>query len=483
MTTLPALPNLAAIMPEIIILVAALTVLTMDFMMPKVNKGYLAFLSALGLVIAGILSYQTLSQNLPTEIMGLSADSYAQFFKIIFCIAGVMVMGISVRFLDLEGYHYGEYYAIILFAILGQMIMASGTNLMVIYVGLELMALSLYVLAGLFKKNPKSNEASVKYFLLGAFSSGFFLYGIMMTYGLTGSLDLSVIAEKVTAGHFSGLLLLAVVTMATGFAFKIAAAPFHFWSPDVYEGSPTSVTAFMSVGPKAAAFAALLRVFTVACGPIRLEWVTLFICLSIATMVTGNFIALRQTNIKRMLAYSSIAHAGYLMIGLIVGGEIGTSSVLLYLLVYTFMNIGAFGVVILLNRVGGVGDHIDDFTGLARVSRASAFVMLVFMFSLAGIPPTAGFAGKFYLFMGAVKAGYVWLAVIGVLNSAVSAYYYLRIIMRMYMSEPDKVKEPVLNTSTAMSAILFAAVVAVLVIGIFPEFFLNLAISSVGSIL
>jgi NADH-quinone oxidoreductase subunit N len=475
------MPNLHSIAPEITVLVTSLIVLTLDFIHPKGKKNILAFLSAFGLFLAAIFSYKLLHQNLPTDIAGFSADPYAQFFKLIFTIAGLMVVGISVRYLELEGYAFGEYYSILLLAILGQMIMASGTHLLVIYVGLELMAISLYILAGLFKNNPKSNEASVKYFLLGSFSSGIFLYGIMMTYGVTGSLDLSVIASKLVGAQFSGLLLLAVIMMGAGFAFKIAAAPFHFWTPDVYEGSPTSVTAFMSVGPKAAAFAALIRVFSAAFGPVRMDWTTLFICLSIATMVTGNFIALRQTNIKRMLAYSSIAHAGYLQIGLIAGGKAGLSSMLLYLFIYAFMNIGAFGVVILLNRVGGVGDELDDFAGLAKVSKASAFVMLVFMFSLAGIPPTAGFAGKFYIFMAAVNSGYVWLAVIGVLNSAVSAYYYLRVIMRMYMSEP--VHEPVLNVSTAISAILFVAVVGILAIGIFPEFFLNLALSSVGPVL
>ncbi len=475
------IPNLKAIWPEMIVLATGLAVLTIDFSLPRLHKGFLAFLGALGLALAGIVSYQTLSLDVPTEIVGMSADPYAQFFKIIFSVAGVMIMGISVRFLEREEYHYGEYYALVLFAILGQMIMASGTSLLVIYVGLELMAIALYILAGLFKRTPRSNEASVKYFLLGSFSSGLFLYGIAMTYGLTGSLDLPAIAAALEGRSASGLLLLALIMMAAGFAFKVAAAPFHFWSPDVYEGAPTSVTAFMSVGPKAAAFAALIRVFTVAFGPVRVDWTTLFIVLSIATMITGNFIALRQTNIKRMLAYSSIAHAGYLMIGLVVGGDIGTASVLLNLLIYAFMNIGAFGVVILLNRVGGVGDQIDDFTGLAKISQVSAFVMLVFMFSLAGIPPTAGFAGKFYLFMGAVKAGYAWLAVIGVLNSAVSAYYYLRVIVKMYMTDAER--EPTLNVSTALSAILFIAVVAVLVIGIFPEFFLNLAKSSVGSLL
>jgi NADH-quinone oxidoreductase subunit N len=304
-----------------------------------------------------------------------------------------------------------------------------------------------------------------------------------MLYGAAGgTLYLGDLAGRLAgATALQPLILLSIALLVVGFGFKVASVPFHMWTPDVYEGAPTSVTAFMSVGPKAAAFAALIRVFTVAFGSLRPDWVTLFICLSIATMITGNFIALRQTNIKRMLAYSSIAHAGYLMIGFIVGGEAGTSSVLLYLFVYAFMNIGAFGVVILLNRVGGVGDRIDDFSGLARISQASAFVMMVFMFSLAGIPPTAGFAGKFYIFMGAVRAGYVWLAVIGVLNSAVSAFYYLRVIMRMYMAEP--VKEPVLNVSMAMSAVLFAAVIAVLAIGIFPDFFLKLAIYSVGSIL
>ncbi len=477
---LPPIPNLYAIAPEIIVVLTSLLVLSIDFIQPRGKKGGLAFLGAAGLFLAGIFSYRLLQHPLATDIPGFSVDAYAQFFKLIFCLAGLMVIGISVRYLTLEGFSLGEYYSIILLAILGQMIMASGTNLLVIYVGLELMAISLYILAGFFKHNPKSNEAAVKYFLLGSFSSGIFLYGIMMTYGLTGSLDLSVIAEKIAGLEFSGLLLLAVIMMGAGFAFKIAAAPFHFWTPDVYEGSPTSVTAFMSVGPKAAAFAALIRVFSSAFGTLRVEWTTLFICLSIATMVTGNFIALRQTNIKRMLAYSSIAHAGYLMVGFVAGGELGISSMMLYLMIYAFMNIGAFGVVILLNRVGGIGDQIDDFAGLSQVSRASAFVMMVFMFSLAGIPPTAGFAGKFYIFMAAVQSGYVWLAVIGVLNSAVSAYYYLRVIMRMYMTEPGG--EPVLNVSTALSAILLIAVVGILAVGIFPGFCLDLARASVTSI-
>ncbi len=478
---LPPYPNLVAIAPEIVVLITALSALIIDFVWPRWNKGRLAFLSAVGLVIAGILSYRILGQEVATQIPGFAVDAYAQFFKVIFCTAGVLVMGISVRYLELEKYHYGEYYFIILIAILGQMIMVSGTSLMVIYVGLELMALSLYILAGLFKRNLRSNEASVKYFLLGSFSSALFLYGIVMTYGLSGSLDLPVIATQLKAGEMTGLTLLAVIMMAVGFAFKVSAAPFHFWSPDVYEGSPTSVTAFMSVGPKAAAFAALLRVFTMAFGPIRMEWEVLFVVLAIVTMITGNFIALRQTSVKRMLAYSSIAHAGYLLIGVVVGGEIGISSVLLYLLVYTFMNVGAFGVLILLNKVGMTGDRYDDFTGLAKVSPASAFVMMVFMFSLAGIPPTAGFAGKFYIFMGAVKSGYTWLAVIGVLNSAVSAYYYLRVIVRMYMETPAE--EPVLNVSMALSAILLVGVVAVFAIGLFPEFFINLAVSSAASIL
>ncbi|MDX1764202.1 MAG: NADH-quinone oxidoreductase subunit N [bacterium] len=478
---LPPYPNLVAIAPEIVVLVTALAVLIIDFVWPKWSKGGLAFLSAVGLVIAGILSYRLLGQDVATQIPGFAVDAYAQFFKVLFCTAGVLVMGISVRYLELEKYHYGEYYFIILIAIVGQMIMASGTSLMIIYVGLELMALSLYILAGLFKRNLKSNEASVKYFLLGSFSSALFLYGIVMTYGLSGSLELSVIAGQLKGGEMTGLALLAVIMMAVGFAFKVSAAPFHFWSPDVYEGSPTSVTAFMSVGPKAAAFAALLRVFTMAFGPIRMEWEILFIVLAIVTMVTGNFIALRQTSVKRMLAYSSIAHAGYLLIGVVVGGETGISSVLLYLLVYTFMNVGAFGVLILLNKVGMAGDRYDDFSGLAKVSPASAFVMMVFMFSLAGIPPTAGFAGKFYIFMGAVQGGYTWLAIIGVLNSAVSAYYYLRVIVRMYMETPAE--EPALNVSIPLSAILFAGVVAVFAIGLFPEFFINLAVSSVGAIL
>jgi len=382
---------------------------------------------------------------------------------------------ISVKYIEVEKVNFGEYYSLILFSTLGMMLMASAGDLIVLYLGLELMALSTYVLAGFKRYDVRSNEAAMKYLLLGAFASAFLLYGTSMIYGLTGTTDIKAISAYIVEHGLAPnpVLTLSMLLFAVAFSFKIAAVPFHMWAPDVYEGAPTSITAFMSVGPKAAGFAVLGRVFMVAFGSVKVEWAAVLVPIAILTMGVGNIVALSQTNIKRMLAYSSIAHAGYMLLGIIAGTADGMASVLNYMLIYGFMNIGAFAVVIMLRSEGFKGDNISDYEGLSKTHPMAAALMLVFMFSLTGIPPTAGFMGKFYIFMSAINAGYTWLVIIAVIFSAISAYFYLRIVMYMYMKEPRETVQ--LSTSNGLGLALAITVIAVLAIGVLPSSVVNFA--------
>src|SRR5882762_2119719 len=341
-------------------------------------------------------------------------------------------------YLRRRGQESGEFYILVLFAAVGMVIMASANDLIVIFLGLETMSLSLYVLAGFFRSRIEAGEASMKYFLLGAFASGFFVYGIALIYGATGSTNLDKLGVAVAGGAGRDpLLLIGFGLLVVGFGFKISSVPFHMWTADVYEGAPTSVTALIATGSKAAAFAALVRVLLQSLRPLQGEWTWLFWGLAVLSMTLGNVVAIAQQNLKRLLAYSSIAHVGYMLIGIVAGGSLGNGAVLFYLLVYTFTTAGAFGVILLLERGGEEAVGIDDTAGLATRHPLAALALALFLLSLVGIPPTAGFVGKFYLFGAAVRSGYIWLAVIGVLNSAVAAYYYLRLIVFMYILEPD----------------------------------------------
>jgi NADH-quinone oxidoreductase subunit N len=329
------------------------------------------------------------------------------------------------------------------------------------------MAVSFYILAGFIKPNQRSNEAAVKYFLLGAFSLGILLYGMSLMYGLSGSTSMRAMAAVFAGQERNMLLVLAVILVVSGMAFKIAAVPFHMWAPDVYEGAPTPITAFLSVGSKAASFAMLLRIFMIALPSMNADWRLLFEVLAIVTMTVGNIAALTQTNIKRMLAYSSIAHAGYLLIGVVAYTPRGVAAMLIYLLIYAFMQLGAFAVVIMMRRRDMIGDDLKDLSGLYLRHPFAAFAMLLFMLSLGGIPPTAGFMGKFWLFSAAIEAGYVWLAVIGVLNSAISLYYYIRIVVFMYLKKETTGSEPV--TGPALAFTLAVAVIATIALGVYPR--------------
>jgi NADH-quinone oxidoreductase subunit N len=457
-----SLNDLQPLMPELIMAVAASLLLAVELVVKKKP-----FLGLLG-IVAAIVVFLRLPGTGGEAFGGMFAsDPYSTQFKVIFLVTLVMTILISVAYLSRQKAEQGEYYSILLFATLGMMIMASAKDLIVVYLGLELMALSTYILAGIKRHDRKSNEAALKYFLLGAFSSALLLFGIALTYGMTTTTNLAAIAAQVAKGGMSPILVLGMALMAVAFSFKIAAAPFHMWAPDVYEGAPTSVTAFMSVGPKAAGFAVIGRVFFTAFPGMQVDWTAILIVVAVLSMAIGNILALVQTNIKRMLAYSSIAHAGYMLVGVIVGTNEGLAAVLTYLLIYAFMNMGAFGVVILLDR----GEAVHDYEGLAKSHPLAAGAMLVFMFSLTGIPPTAGFIGKFNLFLLAVQAGYTWLVVVAVIFSAVSAYYYLRIVRNMYMKE--RTESTVIRPSFSLNLALGLAAFMVFVIGIMPSIVLG----------
>jgi NADH-quinone oxidoreductase subunit N len=468
-------PNLGPVTPELYMTCLALILLLADLFIKK--KGVLAALSIIGIAVVG---YALIGSSGVTFGGMFISDGYSSFFKIIFFINVILSVLISIKYISIEKVNFGEYYSLIILSTLGMMIMASALDFIALYLGLELMALSTYVLAGFIRHDVKSNEAALKYFLLGAFSSAFLLYGISIIYGLTGTTDIKAIALYISEKGLAGnpALSLSMALFAVAFGFKIAAVPFHMWAPDAYEGAPTSITAFMSVGPKAAGFAVLGRVFMIAFASIKVEWAAILIPLSILSMAVGNVVALAQSNIKRMLAYSSIAHAGYALIGVIVANNEGISSMMNYLMIYAFMNMGAFGVIIALRSEGFKGDSITDYEGLAKTHPFLSALMLIFMFSLTGIPPTAGFIGKLYVFMSAINAGYTWLVVVAVIFSVISAYFYLRIVMYMYMREPKV--EVITSKSGTLGVALGVTAVMVLAIGVYPSYLVNLAKAAIA---
>jgi NADH-quinone oxidoreductase subunit N len=464
------------ILPELVLTAGALLVLIADVLLPRAYRGALAWvtLGVLAATAAALLPFGSTQVEVAHGL--IAVDRFALFFKVVFLIAAAFTVLLSVRYLKVEGASPGEYYFLVLCSTLGMMIMAGGIDLITIFIGLETMAVSFYVLAGFIKPNQRSNEAAVKYFLLGAFSLGILLYGMSLMYGLSGTTNLRAIATALVGQERDPRLVLAVILVTAGVGFKIAAVPFHMWAPDVYEGAPTPITAFLSVGSKAASFAMLLRIFLEGLPSMNADWRLLFEVLAIVTMTTGNLAALTQTNLKRMLAYSSIAHAGYLLIGVVAGTPRGVTAVLIYLFVYSFMQLGAFSVIVLMRRQDVVGDELKDFSGLHFRHPFAAFAMLLFMLSLGGIPPTAGFMGKFWLFGAAIDAGYVWLAVIGVLNSAISLYYYVRVVVFMYVKTETIGSQP--TTSPSLAFALTVAVVATLALGIYPRALFDFAQAS-----
>ncbi|MFN3344498.1 MAG: NADH-quinone oxidoreductase subunit N [Chloroherpetonaceae bacterium] len=403
----------------------------------------------------------------------LRLSPYSQFANFVFALSGLLVITLSQSYLAKENIHFGEYYLIVFIATLGMMLMASAAHMVVLFIGLEIMSIALYVLAGIMRKDLRANEAAMKYFLLGAFSSGFFLYGISLIYGATGEMTLFKIGIYLQENGATSLFWIGLSLMMVGFLFKISAVPFHQWTPDVYEGAPTPSTALMSTASKAAAFTALITVVLNVSSQTEnnSNWTFALSTIAVLTMVVGNIAALSQDNLKRMLAFSSIAHAGYMLVGIVAGSDAGYSAVLYYALVYSLMNIGAFGVIALLERHREL-TSASDYAGLFKEKPLLAGVMALFMLSLTGIPPFGGFIGKYKLFAAAVETGFSWLAVVGVLASAVSAYYYLRVVIFMFMREPQEENQ---FDGVALNPTLVLIALLVFLLGIFPTGMLRFA--------
>jgi NADH-quinone oxidoreductase subunit N len=473
--------NFAAIMPALVLSCVGMVLLLVNAFSPRGRTAHVCWMSVIALAVTAYIatdSWTPLSDVIAGKTKSVFAfaghvamDNFAIFFGITCIIAALLTILMSDEYLKREGYPIGEFYPLVLFTTAGALLMVSGTDLMTIFLGLELLSISLYVLAGFFRRQLRSNEAGLKYFLLGSFSTGFLLYGIALIYGVAGTTNLRDIGVFFAENHAalsSPMVIAGMLLFSVGFLFKIAAAPFHMWTPDVYQGAPTPVTAFMSAGPKAAAFAAFIRVLFVALPGLHAEWTSLLWILAVMTMVVGNVIAIYQTDIKRILAYSSIAHAGYALVGIVAYNEVGLAGVGFYLLAYTFMNLGAFAVLILAGKKGEGNLTLEGFAGFGYKQPLLGVAMSIFLLSLMGIPPAAGFAGKFFVFAGAVKSGYIWLAVIGVLNSAVSLFYYLRIMVYMYFKDPSEDFAWVKLYPGTMLAIALA-IVGVFYLGVIPD--------------
>jgi NADH-quinone oxidoreductase subunit N len=473
--------NLLPILVPLLLAAGSVLVLLGDLAARR-RAGVAQWIAAIVLLLAGAFTLGTWGQGGSGFFGQIWGDAFASFFNLIFLAAAFLVVLSGADYLTRNGIHLGEYYSLVLLAVLGMSFMASGGDLLIIFLGIETMSIALYVLAGFHRTRPRSNEAALKYLLLGAFSTGFLLYGIAMVYGQIGTTSLIEFSNYLASSEapFGGYMGIGVALLLVGLAFKVAAVPFHFWSPDVYDGAPTPITALMSTASKAAAFAAVLRVFYLPDYPLSLSYENTLWVLAVLTMTVGNLSALAQTGIKRMLAYSSIAHAGYMLVGFVAMNELGAAGILYYLGVYLFMNVGAFTIAWLVNRRGGGEYQISDYAQLGYRRPTLAILMSVFLLSLIGIPPLAGFFGKLYVFSAAVQAGYVWLVVIAVLNSAVSVYYYLRVIVVMYMKEDEGLRE----VERAPSVAFTAAVCGILIIllGVFSGSLLDLARASVASL-
>ena len=480
-------------LPITLLTLFALGILLIDFMLPKEMKWANAVTALIGVTFSagGVYKIQLWMNGSPGTfgmLRTMLVDRFALYFWYLFLAAAAIAILMSVRYLETEHENHGEYYALMLLSVAGMMCMAAGFDIVLIFIGLELMAISTYVLVGFLRRDRRSNEAALKYLLLGAFSSGIFAYGLSLFYGLTGSTNLGVIqqelARNVLHSEYKPVAIIALLTTMTGLLFKIAAIPFHQWAPDAYEGAPTSITGFMSVAVKAAGWAMLLRILVVGLMPMRAIWVPLLVFVSIATMTGANFAALTQTNTKRLLAYSSIAHVGYMLLGLIAGTPTqlspdGIKGILIYLLVYTFMNLGAFAVITSLRHRNIVGDELDDLNGLYSRAPVEAVLMLVFMLSLAGIPPLAGFWGKYFIFLSLISTGHYALASLGVLYSVFGLYYYLKIANAMFMGKVEKGEE-ILPVSLTMRAAIAISGLATLYIGLLPNSFIEIVNWALG---
>jgi NADH-quinone oxidoreductase subunit N len=467
--------NLLVVLPVLIVAGWAMVLMVVDLFVSEKRKKWVAWLSLVGLVLAliqtvglwridgGSYSSFTAAGRAPMVL----SDNYSVFLNVIFLLTWILTVLISVNYLGKANIERGEYYYLMLFSISGMMLMAQANDLILVFLALELLSIPLYVLSGFARPRVESEESALKYFLLGAFASGFLVFGIALIYGVTGSTSLPVVLDNIGTGGALGMA--GVALLLVGFAFKVAVVPFHMWTPDVYEGAPTAVTAFMSVGAKVGGFAAMIRIFIFALPELSDTWVPAIAVISALTMIVGNFVALAQPNVKRMLAYSSIAHAGYILMGVAagIGSDTGVSAALFYMLAYLFTNLGAFAVVIAVEQKNGQGVMLDDYKGLAKSSPMLALALAYFMLSLTGVPPSGGFSGKFFLFQAALDADLLWLAVVGAVTSVVSGYFYLRIVYLSYMFDHEGTPAPVSNWPALNTAVVLTVIVT-FILGILP---------------
>jgi NADH-quinone oxidoreductase subunit N len=469
-----------ATLPSLVVIGAAVAAMLVDLVWRDPDADGVAAVGVFGLGAAMATALGLWGASPLAGFGGtLALDRFALFFALLVCGAAILAIGLSIEYVREQLVSAGDYYVLLLLATSGMVLMAAAADLVVVFLALEVMSVAVYVLAGMLRGDTRSNEAALKYFLLGAFASGFLLYGIALVYGATGSTRLDALAAAVAAG-WTPTLGAGVALLLVGLGFKVALVPFHAWAPDVYEGAPTSVTAFMAVGVKAAGFAALARVATAALEPTAV-WQPLLWTLAVLSMTVGNLCALAQTSVKRMLAYSSIAHAGYATIGLVAGTPAGVAALLFYLVVYTFMNVGAFGVLLALGRSGERNEQLGDLAGVGLRHPLLGVAMTVCMLSLAGMPLTAGFTGKLVLFSAALDAGFVWLVVIAVLNSLVSVAYYLGVLIPMYMGEGEQALVPPSARPWLVGTVLLA-VAATLVLGIDPTGAVHMADGAAASL-
>jgi NADH-quinone oxidoreductase subunit N len=456
------------ISPEISLLVAGFLILLISSMKNSSRNAFA--IAVIGLLVS---TYFVIFNQLGIQQSGffgmITCDSFGISFKLIFLLVSFIAILLAVRYMNAKGINRPEFYALLLFSTMGMMVMANTTDLIVIFLGLEIMSVPLYVMAGFARRSLESNEAGIKYFFMGAFASGFLLLGIAFIFGASGTTDLRQIVTDYSfiLSHSQGYLVSGIALLLVGFGFKVGVVPFHSWIPDVYQGAPTPVTAFFSVGPKAAGFAALLRIFSFGFNEIPIL-ITIFWILAVLTMTVGNVLALRQDNVKRLLAYSSIAHAGYILVAMTVGDPISVASAIFYLFAYAMFNFGGFAIVILLETRSGCKSNIDELAGMAKAHPYLSAVLALFMFALAGFPPTIGFIGKFYIFSAAVKAGFIWLTVIGVMNSFISVYYYLRIVKAAYFDISEKAFSPA-KLTPAITIVLTLTIFGTLGLGFFPQ--------------
>jgi NADH-quinone oxidoreductase subunit N len=471
-----------AIVPMACVTAAGIAAMVAEAFRDPGERMPIAGLGVVGLLGAAFATFLLWNHN-TTSFGVVAADNFGLFVTGTLIVVGLLSLAISGPTIEREKLPAGEYYALMLFATAGMMLMATATDLLVIFLALEVMSLALYVLTGIRRDSPASTEAAFKYFLLGAFASAFFLYGIAFTYGLTGSTRLDRIGSLMAAQAMSPtpMTFLALGLLIVGFGFKVAAVPFHMWTPDAYEGAPPAVTAFMSTGVKAAAFAAFVRVFLSAFEPMRGNWSEVIWILAAATMIVGTVVGVVQSNVKRMLAYSSIGHGGYLLVALVSGNDFGKGAVLFYLLTYAVTNIGAFGVIALLESADRPNDQVSDYAGLWNERPWLATLMTIFLLSLGGFPPMAGFIAKWYVFSAAVKAGYTGLAIIGVLTSVISVFFYLRIVVMMYMTPTDKPAQFPAVPAVAGAALVVSAIL-IFYLGILPTRVLDWAAASISTI-